>query len=319
MIAIGSPYFEVRDPGRLPDCFVLGDHLGGFDSLLENEILRGLDDFAASTGRHFTIKVDQPYSQELRDRYPRLNLQFDMATFQLRSFWNHLSSYRTHPEIEYKNFVCSFNGSPHVSRKFLVSALHRWGWFDPETSSKNFRFSTEQIDGHLFDYLDDEQSRYYRPFFIASDSADFFDKVYSFGHVQYDHGTNVYNLERQLTQSFLHLVSETLATSFYPFVTEKFLYSVVTRGLYLAYGQPGWHSCLEQAYGFKKYAKIFDYRFDNIQNPVERLIELMSMISKFSILSPDDWRNLYDMELETIEYNHDHYFSKRYLDCLQRC
>ena len=88
---------------------------------------------------------------------------------------------------------------------------------------------------------------------------------------------------------------------------------MVTRGLFVAYAQPGWHEHLERYYGFRKYDKIFDYGFDEIQNPVERLVDLMSMISKFSVLSRDDWRDLYEMEIDTIEYNHDHYFSKKYI------
>ena len=108
-----------------------------------------------------------------------------------------------------------------------------------------------------------------------------------------------------------------MATSYYPFVTEKFLYSVATRGLFLSYAQPGWHEHLEKYYGFKRYTKLFDYRFDTIENPIERLVELMSMISKFSVLSLDDWRDLYLLEQDTIEYNYDHYFSRRYLDTLK--
>ena len=61
---------------------------------------------------------------------------------------------------------------------------------------------------------------------------------------------------------------------------------------------------------------MFDYRFDAIQNPVERLVELMTMISKFSVLSSDDWKDLYLLEQDTIEYNYDHYFSKDYLVAL---
>jgi hypothetical protein len=81
----------------------------------------------------------------------------------------------------------------------------------------------------------------------------------------------------------------------------------------LTYAQPGWHDYVEKYYGFKKYTKLFDYQFDTIQNPVIRLLELASMISKFSLLSVEDWQDLYLLEHDTIEYNYDHYFSKNYL------
>jgi hypothetical protein len=107
-----------------------------------------------------------------------------------------------------------------------------------------------------------------------------------------------------------------MSTSYYPFVTEKFLYSVVTRGLFLSYAQPGWHNHLENYYGFKKYDKIFDYSFDTVECPIDRLLTLMSILSKFSILSKADLHDLYLMEHDTIEYNYNNYFSNAYLERL---
>jgi hypothetical protein len=213
-------------------------------------------------------------------------------------------------------FICSFNGTAHVSRKLLTASLHRWGWFNNETTSKNFKFDLDTLDGHLHDYVG-HNTRYYRKFFLNPASHDFFHYTNSFGHVQYDHAQNIYNLEKRITRSFVHVVSETMATSYYPFVTEKFLYSVITRGLFLAYAQPGWHAHLEKYFGFRKFERIFSYEFDSIQNPVERLVSLMSMLSKFSILDSDDWRDLYEMEIDTIEHNYDHYFSGSWIKQLR--
>jgi hypothetical protein len=227
-----------------------------------------------------------------------------------------MSTYHVHPSLTFKNFVCSFNGSAHVSRKLLTSILHKFGWFNKKYCSKNFIYSINILDGHICDHVG-EHSNFYRKFFIADDSDAFFNTVNSFGHVRFSHAQNIYNLENKLTESFLHVVSETMATSYYPFVTEKFLYSIVTRGLFLAYAQPGWHDHVEKYYGFKKYTKLFDYRFDTIQNPVERVVELMTMISKFNMLSSDEWRDLYLLEQDTIEYNYDHYFSGNYLKFIQ--
>lgn len=44
----------------------------------------------------------------------------------------------------------------------------------------------------------------------------------------------------------------------------------------------------------------------------------MSMISKFSVLSTNDWGDLYLLEQDTIEYNYDHYFSGGYLEHLKK-
>lgn len=304
-------------PEELPDQICLVDHIEGFDQHYCNPLLTHIDRYCHE--RRCTIQIH--YAGVITDCVQKLypNLEFfrtwDAGT---RKLFDSFVDYRCHPELEYRNFLCSFNGSPHVSRKLLVSALQRWGYFDPETCSKNFQYTADELDGHLGDYLDLDRHRFYKRFFIGVDSQEFFHQIHSFGHVKYNHAQNIYGLERQLTGSFLHLVSETLATSYYPFVTEKFLYSVVTRGLFLAYAQPGWHDHLERYWGFRRYNRIFDYDFDAIQNPVERLIELISMISKFSLLTSDDWRDLYEMEYDTIEYNYDHYFSGNYLNYYQQ-
>ena len=258
-----------------------------------------------------TVGHDQIFPSQVKKNYSKINFRFDFPEFLLGRFRH----YRQHPPLDYKNFICSFNGAPHVGRKFLVSCLHRLGWFDSEFSSKNFVFLSDTLDGHLQDYV--KNVDFYKKFFIGPDSDNFFQTEYSFDYVRFDHDINISNLENQITQSFLHLVSETIATSYCPFVTEKFLYSIVTRGLFLAYAQPGWHDHVEKYYGFKKYTKLFDYGFDSIQNPVVRLVELMCMISKFSTLSSDDWKDLYLLEQDTIEYNYDHYFSQNYLKHLQ--
>ena len=67
-----------------------------------------------------------------------------------------------------------------------------------------------------------------------------------------------------------------------------------------------------------RYDKIFDYSFDDILNPVERLVKLLETVRKFDALSTADWHDLYLMEYDTIEYNYDHYFSKTYMDYLKQ-
>jgi hypothetical protein len=313
MIRISYPYAEILKSGKeLGDSVCLVDHIGGFDAKKTNHILHILN----QSPRCNRVIWHQLLDSSMTAMYPNLSIEFD-ADLQNSLNLDFLHNYQVHPTQKFQNFLCSFNGSPHLSRKLLVAILHRMGWFDPITCSKNFQFSKDILDGHLEDFLDQQSHRFYRHFFLAKDSENFFQTVNSFGHVRFDHNSNIHNLEQKLTESFLHIVSETMATSYYPFVTEKFLYSIVTRGLFLAYAQPGWHDHLERYYGFQKYNKIFDYRFDEIQNPVKRLVEMMSMIAKFSMLSSDDWRDLYEMEINTIEHNYNHYFSGDYLKKLK--
>jgi hypothetical protein len=293
---------------------VIIDTLGGFDENYFNPILDKINSHC--TNNQVVTWYCQILDHAIKNKYKNLNLKFSFQE-QYERLWTKFQQYNVHPDIKFKNLVCSFNGSSHVSRKLLSAALYKFGYFNVNTCSKNFTHSIDELDGHVLDYTGVQHS-FYRKFFISDNSEQFFQTTNSFGHVQYRHDKNIYNLESRLTQCFLHVVSESMSTSYQPFISEKFLYSVVTRGLFLSYAQPGWHHQLEKYYGFKLYTKLFDYRFDRIQNPVERLVELMSMISKFSKLSVHDWHDLYQMEIDSIEYNYNHYFSRGYLDHLEK-
>ena len=290
----------------------LKDHIGGFNSNLFNYTL---DNINKTYPDLKTVIAEYIFDDRIKSQYPGVKFLYSYESD--KAMFESLAEYNIHPHPTFQNFVCSFNGSPHVSRKLLVSILQRFGYFNPEYSSKNFSYSTDILDGHISDYVP-EQTGLYRKFFISDNSEDFFQTVNSFGHVQFEHNKNIYNLENKLTESFLHIVSETVATSYVPFVTEKFLYSIVTRGLFLSYAQPGWHAHIEKYYGFKLYTKLFDYKFDSITNPVERLVELMTMVGKFSHLTPHEWHDLYLLEQDNIEFNYDHYFSKNYLNELKK-
>ena len=289
---------------------VLVDHLMGFTQDFNNAILNYLSAYQCNN----KILTQYIVTDQLKNRFPALDLNFS-PELQYQINLQHFENYKQPPAIAYKNFVCSFNGTTHVSRRLLTAALHKFDWFDPEYSSKNFVYNIDELDGHLRDYVGDGE-RMYRKFFI--DDSQFCSQLHSFGHVRLDHSGNIHTLESKITSSFIHLVSETLATSNYPFITEKAFYSIVTKGLFLSYAQPNWHAFLQDYYGFRLYSKIFDYRFDTIKNPVYRLIELLSMISKFSHLTTHEWHDLYLIEKDTIDYNYDHYHSKAYLERLNR-
>lgn len=313
MLKIISPYDL---PDELPSEVYLGDHLGGFDHHYHNPVLARLDQYCHEQQRKIKIYHHTVITELVQRLYPSLEFAWAFDSVSSMAF-NSFLDYRCHPELHYKKFICSFNGSDHVSRKLLVASLQRWHWFDPDTCSKNFTFTTDKLDGHLADYVNADQHHLYRTFFISPQSEEFFDQIYSFGHVRHAHDKNIHNLDHRVTQSFLQIVSESMATSHCPFVTEKFLYSVVTRGLFVAYAQPGWHHHLDKVLGFRRYDRLFDYQFDHITNPVERLLAMLCMISKFSILSPKDWHDLYEIEKDTIEHNYHHYFSGEYLKKLR--
>jgi hypothetical protein len=287
--------------------------MGGFDSNYRSPVLDRL--VQVTNSRPLIVQTEYLPNDRIRNNYPSLDIQFDIE--QHLNVLGQFYQYRMHPEINFKNFVCSFNGTAHVSRKLLVAILYRMGWYNPEYSSKVFTFTNNELVGHIQDFVGD-QERFYCKFFTDNNSDKFFNSTNEFNYRRFDHPTNIITLENKLTKSFVHLVSESMSTTYCPCIGEKFLYSVVTRGLFVCYAPLNCHKQLFDCHGFKAYDKIFDYRFDTVENPVERLMCLVEMLTKFEKLSQDDWMDLYRLETDAIEFNYDHYFSKNYIKCLER-
>ena len=297
-------YSQLLQLSDAPGIVRLDDFIEGFDEEYNNIYLTHISNIVHNK---CVIQYSQFVTDDVKTKYPSLDFVYEYPGKIFDSFIN----YQQHPAHDIKHFVCSFNGAVHVGRKILVAGLHKFRLFNPTTCSKNFLYTQDEIDGHISDYFTDlEQLLLYQKFFDTDPI--FSNTVYTFGHDRFNHSRNIYNLENQLTTSFLHIVSETIPTSYCPFVSEKSLYSVVTRGLFLSYAQPQWHAHVEKFYGFKRFSKIFDYSFDSIVNPVERLVALLTMVSKFKNLSSDDWRDLYLLEQDTIEHNYNHYFSGQF-------
>ena len=263
----------------LPTNLAITDHLLGFNYKFHNSLLDHINQHAMDTDKRYDVILNLPLEKAVKDLYPNLNLRFKNSNW----LFEKLSDYRQCSSHNLKNFVCSFNGYGHVGRQLLVAILHKFNFFNPEYCSKNFTYTSDNIYGHIQMYAP-ELSKFYERFFLVED-ATFEQTIYNLNIHPYNHPTNILLLETKLINSFLNLIGETIPTSYCPFVTEKFIYSIVTKGLFLCYAQPGWHTHVEKYYGFKQYTQIFDYKFDNIQNPIERLIELITMISTFSFLS----------------------------------
>lgn len=301
---------------------ILHDHLNGFNPLLENPVLEYVNSVAnkknliSGSIRKTNVCTDYIFDERVKKNYPNLNFSFLFSSKSSSRIFYMFKDYNTHPKVEFKNFLCSFNGSAHISRQLLTAILYKLKMFNPEYCSKNFTNTLSDIDGLLSKYT--QNPRFYRKFFMSDKLEDFFSTVYTFGYNRFEHSRNIKHLENKLTQSFIHLVSESLATSYYPFITEKFLYSVVTRGLFLAYAQPNWHKHLEKYFGFRLYRNLFDYKFDTITDPVSRLLEIITMINKFNSLSYDELYDLYLIELENINYNFDHYYSGDFFKILEK-
>jgi hypothetical protein len=303
-------YIATGDSTVAGSNILLTDHFEGFDSAYQNPILIDLNK------NPHTVYTEYLFDDRIKSVYKNLKFQFDYKVYYKENSLYSFSEIELDPP-NFDNFVCSFNGTEHISRQFLTSALYNQGWFNTDYCTKNFITNKDTVDGNVSSYCTPEEEATYRNVIVTEDDA-FYKQKNDFEYNRYDHQNNLRILSKKISRSFVNIVSETLANSYYPFVTEKFLYSIVSNGLFVTYGQPGWHSHISQYYGFRLYNKIFDYSFDTIQNPIIRLVELLNMLNKFSTLSSSDWHDLFLLEKDTIDYNRDHWISGQALKLLEQ-
>lgn len=290
----------------IPECLNqdvrITDHLNGFDKNFRNEIL--------DTIQHNCVNVYTTYfvDDRVQKNYPNLKFNFDFDEF--RPFFLEQYNTKFNTDKNFKNFLCSFNGVEHVSRQFLVGALKKFGWFNPDYNTKNFITFKERVDGNVDKFFEDpREADFYRKFILYDNHDRFYETTYSINW-QRQHGQhNAQVLLEKFNQSFVHLVSETIATSWQPQATEKMFNAIAVKTLWVAYAQPRFYYWVEKFFGIKRFNRIFDYEFDLIENPVIRLVAILTMLSKFEKLSVADWHDLYLLEQDTIEYNYDWYLS----------
>lgn len=291
--------------------FHLSDHQNGFDSNLRNAVL----DYVHAHTKQDKLKVLLEFivDDRIQQNYPKFDFQYQTKQLQ---WYRQLEGFTIHPENPRTNFLCTFNGTTHVNRRLLVAHLDKRGWFDPTTCSKLLTYDNARIDGDIQEAIGEDE-RVYQKFFTSE--GEFAQARYEINFsdgINYQHDKNIEILSDVISRCFVHIVSESIGATFYPSVTEKSVYSIVNRGLWLAYAPPGWHDYYEKVYGYKKYEKLFDYSFDRIQDPVRRLVAMTDMLSKYSNLSTAEWHDLYEVESETIEYNYNNYFSGQWLETM---
>lgn len=270
--------------------YLLDDHLGGFDKDYNNIVL---DHFAPGS----TCYTEYIFPDCVKEKYPHLNLKFSAY---LALHGNHVyivgreASRLNVPEKQFKNFLCSFNRADQIGRHWLVAALNHRGWFNPEYSSKHFALNQHSI-----------RTCNIVPHINVKDLV-FYDQI-----IQHDwngdsraHNSHMQILAPKIQDNFVTLVSETFAAeTSIPFWTEKFMYPIANKTLWVAFAAPGYHKFLEKYLGFKKHS-CFDYSFDNIEDHAERLHALLDMLQPFSTMSVAEWQEIYKAEKDIIAYNH---------------
>ena len=133
----------------MPENIQLDDYMNGFYDSGKNYIL---DHIQSKSHNKINVTSAYKFDSTIKNQYPNLNFNFKLHT----PLWSAFENYKIHPVIDYKNFICSFNGSAHVGRKLLVAILEKFKYFDSNYCSKNFCYSKDSLDGNIEDLVKDK-------------------------------------------------------------------------------------------------------------------------------------------------------------------
>lgn len=120
-------------------------------------------------------------------------------------------------------------------------------------------------------------------------------------------------LNDQNIESFLHVVSETCFWDKKQHLTEKIFKPILLKQPFVLLGGATNLSYLK-SYGFKTFEKWWDESYDNIEDPIERIKAVVSVIEQITKKSNIELQSmLVDME-EILEYNYNLFNSKDFID-----
>lgn len=286
------------------------DHLGGFTQDLKNAVL---DKIPAGA----TVRTEYLPCADIKLNYPDIVLLFDAHMMVLN---NHLLKFvnrQTGKQLEITHFLGVFMHRYYPERGRLAAWLHELGWLDLTHSSKNFKIDRypNEVESLYTKYIG-------KDFNSAKKTAERIkmqQTVSFYGDKPDQHDNHVENIDlisSRIQQSFVCIVPESHPDHYYPFPTEKFLYPILNNTLWVAQAQQGYHQFVKDKLGFQLH-KCFDYSFDRIEDHVERMYAMTKMLEKFSQMSKQEWKEVYDSEAETLEFNAAHLKSGEFIKRLR--
>jgi len=303
MKKIAPPYdLESIDLATFP-IISLMDHLCGIDQDGQNTILNKLNDISCKQGRKLIVNYHQILPQWIMDQYPHLDIRFD-GNLQFEFSYRFFVNTSVEGSIDKVNFASVILGRPCMGRKLLCCALDAMGWLDLRYALKNMSFDLDVVDGFIQNNVDVDEEPYFHKRFIRHDRKQFYlDSQHGEQYERYSHSESLARVVGIIGPSFIHVVSETYATSSTVYATEKFAYSAATGQLFVAFAQQGWHAMLNEYYGFELYDEIIDYSFDREKNPVKRMDMLINVLEPLSKLSNKEWAAIYKATQQKRDYN----------------
>ena len=117
----------------------------------------------------------------------------------------------------------------------------------------------------------------------------------------------------ELTESFLHIVTETCYWDNKTHLTEKIFKPIVARQPFVLLGCVNNLKYL-RSYGFKTFDAWWDESYDSIEDPIERLQAVVKIINDICAMSNEDLTAMLRAMQHVLDYNYNRFYSKEFVD-----
>jgi hypothetical protein len=107
-----------------------------------------------------------------------------------------------------------------------------------------------------------------------------------------------YHVPKVFHKGFIHVINESTVDKLD--ISEKTWLAIIHKKPFILAGAKNIHSVLTDL-GFKLYTDLFDYDFDQLDDYSARLESICSQVAKFK---GKNYQDLYDSQLETIDFNY---------------
>jgi hypothetical protein len=118
----------------------------------------------------------------------------------------------------------------------------------------------------------------------------------------------------QTQESFVYVVTETCYWEHKCHLTEKIFKPIVSRMPFILVG-PAHNLEYLRSYGFRTFGRWFDERYDDIQDPIERMTAVADVIEEICGYSNRDLEIMLREMTPILNHNYNLFYSSEFLDC----
>lgn len=207
-------------------------------------------------------------------------------------------------------------GNSRSYRSFFIAELIKQGL----TSYGHISYSDLcPVHGHYRQNLLEAIEKYNVPSAYVNDTCNYLDTIKEPLRIDFPNviknGSQTIGPISKISESFLHVVTETCYWDTKTHLTEKIFKPIVAKQPFILLGCANNLKYL-QKYGFKTFDRWWDESYDQINDPIERLQKVVKIIGDICAISDDELQIMLKEMNHVLQHNYNLFYSKNFIDTI---